>query len=149
MESTTQIILSALGLIGIGGIITGFLTKQKELDFKRLEQNQKRFKSILLFMDVVLFPERIKYLTSIHPNVKSQKDVLAWLEAEFIDMILYASRETVFAVKEFIENPTREHYYSAVVAMRKDLWDKNTRFRGRDLIVNLKEPRDEHLSNRP
>ncbi len=36
-------------------------------------------------------------------------------------MILYATKPVIFAVKIFIENPTRENFLKAILAMRQDL----------------------------
>lgn len=56
MENYLQIIFSFLTLLGIGGIIGGYITfllnKKKELEFKQLEQKEKRYTSCLLYMDV-------------------------------------------------------------------------------------------------
>ena len=65
MNDYFQIIFSALTLLGVGGIVGGYITflldKKKELEFKQLEQKEKRYKSCLLYMDVYFEPKNIKY----------------------------------------------------------------------------------------
>ncbi|KKW38505.1 hypothetical protein A2454_03480 [Candidatus Peribacteria bacterium RIFOXYC2_FULL_55_14] len=124
MEAITQIILSLLGVIGIGGIITAYFNRLKEIEFQKLEQKQKRYKSSLLYMDAYFEPKNIKYLSSRQPDINSPKDVLEYLKAEYHEMLLYASKEVILAVKRFLENPNRANFFASVLAMRKDLWTK-------------------------
>jgi hypothetical protein len=120
--TTVEILLSLLGLVGVGGIVSAIMTKQKELSFKILENKEKRYKSCLLYMDVYFEPENIKYLSSRQHDIHSQKDVIEYLKAEYHEMLLYASPQVVLAVKAFISAPTHERFLETVLAMRKDLW---------------------------
>lgn len=120
----TEIFISILGLVGVGGIITSVLNKRKELDFKVLENKERRYKSCLLYMDVYFKPENIKYLSSRQTDINSEKDVIEYLKAEYHEMMLYSSKEVVLSVKKFIENPSKDHFLQTVLAMRKDLWIK-------------------------
>ncbi|MBL0350207.1 MAG: hypothetical protein IPP68_07525 [Elusimicrobia bacterium] len=122
--STLNIILGLLGVVGIGGIITTMMAKQKELDFKVLENKEKRYKSCLLYMDVYFEPKNIKYLSSRQPDIDTSNDVIKYLQAEYHEMILYASKEVILNLKTFIESPNREQFLATVLAMRKDLWSK-------------------------
>jgi hypothetical protein len=122
MEPITQAILSLLGIVGIGGIITALLNKSKEIEFQKLEQKQKRYKSMLLYMDVSFKPKNIKYLSSRQPDIDSAEDVMEYLRAEYHEMLLYASKEVIDVAKVFIEAPSRDNFLSVVLAMRKDLW---------------------------
>ncbi len=126
METTTQLILSVLGLIGVGGIITAFLTKAKEIEFQKLEQKQKRYKSMLLYMDVYFKPSNIKYLSSRQPDIDTADDVMEYLRAEFHEMLLYASKDVIISAREFIASPTRDNFFKVVLAMRRDLWIKKS-----------------------
>ena len=78
-----QIIFSALTLIGIGGIVGGYVTfllnRKKELEFKQLEQKEKRYKSCLLYMDVYFEPANIKYLSSRQADIHNAQDVLEFM----------------------------------------------------------------------
>lgn len=124
--SLIDIILGLLGLVGIGGIIANAQTRRKEIEFKALENKERRYKSCLLYMDVFFHPKNIKYLSSRQADIHSASDVIEYLKAEYHEMILYAARPVVLSVKAFIEFPTRDNFLTAVVAMRQDLWSKQS-----------------------
>ena len=44
---------------GIIGIITALLNKSIGIEFQKLEQKQKRYKSMLLYMDVLFKPKNL------------------------------------------------------------------------------------------
>lgn len=120
--TTIEFLLALLGLIGIGGIIANFQVRRKELEFKALENKERRYRSCLLYMDVYFHPSNIKYLSSRQPDIHDAEDVIEYLRAEYHEMVLYAGKPVVLGVKAFIDNPTRERFLKAILAMRQDLW---------------------------
>lgn len=130
MNDPIQIIFSALTLLGLGGIVGGYITylldKKKEREFKVLEQKEKRYKSCLLYMDAFFKPENIKYLSSRQPDIDGAKDVMEYLHMEYHEMMLYASKDVILSVKVFIENPTHENFLKTILTMRKDLSSKKS-----------------------
>jgi hypothetical protein len=135
MNEHIQTFFSALALLGVGGIVGGYvsylLDKKKEREFKVLEQKEKRYKSCLLYMDAFFEPNNIKYLSSRQPDIDSAQDVLEYLQMEYHEMILYASREVILSLKAFIGNPTRESFLRTILTMREDLSRTNS-----DLGIN-------------
>lgn len=129
MTDPIQTIISALTLLGVGGIIGGYvsylLDKKKEREFKVLEQKEKRYKSCLLYMDAYFEPKNIKYLSSRQPDIDSADDVIEYLKMEFYEMMLYASKDVILSVKSFIENPVRENFLKTILSMRQDLSSRN------------------------
>ena len=121
-----QITIAFLTALGIGSLITAvvshYLGKGKEVDFKKHEQKERRYRSVLLYMVVYFEPQNIKFLSSRQPDISSQKDVIEYLKAEYHEMLLYSPREVLIAVKKFISEPTRENFLAAVLEMRADLW---------------------------
>jgi hypothetical protein len=142
MSDYVQTIFSALTLLGVGGIVGGYITflldKKKELEFKRLEQKEKRYKSCLLYMDVFFEPKNIKYLSSRQPDIDNAQDVIEYLKAEYHEMLVYASKEVILSVKAFIENPNRENFLKTVLSMRQDLWVKKNDLKIEDVSIDFK-----------
>lgn len=142
MSEAFQIIFSALTLLGIGGIVGGYITflldKKKELEFRRLEQKEKRYKSCLLYMDVFFEPKNIKYLSSRQPDIDNAQDVIEYLKAEYHEMLVYASKDVILSVKAFIENPNRKNFLKTVLSMRQDLWVKKNDLSLDDVSINFK-----------
>lgn len=129
-----ELIITIITSLGVGSLITAivsyYLDKGKEIDFKKHEQKEKRYRSVLLYMDVYFEPRNIKFLSSRQPDIDSQNDVIQYLEAEYHEMLLYSPKNVLLAVKKFIENPTKENFLIAVLKMREDLW-----IHGKDLDV--------------
>src|SRR3989339_31282 len=128
MIEPIQIIISVLTLLGLGGIVGGYITylldKKKEREFKVLEQKEKRYKSCLLYMDAFFEPKNIKYLSSRQSDINDVKDIIEYLKMEYHEMMLYASKNVIFSVKEFIENPVRDNFIKTILTMRQDLSSK-------------------------
>lgn len=128
MESTLQTVFSGLALLGIGGIIGSYISfrldTRKILDTKQLELKQTRYKSCLLFMDAYFEPQNIKYIMSRQSDVKTSEDIIEYLKAEYHEMLLYASKDVLVALQNFVKKPTRTNFLKTVLSMRKDLWLK-------------------------
>ncbi len=135
-------IFSVLALLGVGGIIGGYITylldKKKERVFKVLDQKERRYKSCLLYMDAYFQPKNIKYLSSRHPDIDNAEDISEYLKMEYHEMILYASKDVISSVKTFIENSTRENFLQTILTMRKDLSSSKLDLNLNDIILDLK-----------
>lgn len=145
MTDPIQIIISALTLLGLGGILGGYITylldKKKEREFKVLEQKEKRCKSCLLYMDAFFEPKNIKYLSSRQPDIDNAQDVIEYLKIEYHEMMLYASKEVIMAVKVFIENPTHEKFLRTILTMRQDLTGLKNDLNLCDIQIEFQESR--------
>ena len=82
-------------------------------------------------MDAFFDPKNIKYISTRVSDIKTHQDILEYLKMEFHEMILYASREVVLSVKNFIESPQREYFLTVIITMRQDLANKKS-----DLSLN-------------
>jgi len=144
-EFNVQIVFSALTLLGVGGIVGGYITflldKKKELEFRRLEQKEKRYRSCLLYMDVFFEPKNIKYLSSRQSDIDNAQEVIECLKAEYHEMLVYASKDVILSVKAFIENPNRENFLKTVLNMRQDLWVKKNDLSIEDVSIAFKRSR--------
>ena len=53
-------------------------------------------------------------------------------------MILYASKDVIFSVKTFIENPTRDNFLKTILTMRQDLSAKGNDLDLDKIILEVK-----------
>lgn len=145
MADSIQTVFSALTLLGFGGIlvvsITYLLDKKKQREFKVLEQKERRYKSCLLYMDAYFEPKNIKYLSSRQPDINGPDDVIEYLKMEFHEMLLYASKDVIFSVKAFIENPVRENFLKTILVMRQDLSAKRNHLELSDISMDIESGR--------
>ena len=91
-----------------------------------IEQKEKRYKSCILYMDAYFNPQNIKYLSSRQPDIDDASDILEYLKMEYHEMMLYAAKNVILAVKVFIKDPTQGNFVKTVLAMRKDLSSKRS-----------------------
>jgi hypothetical protein len=75
-------------------------------------------------MDAFFQPKNIKYLSSRQPDIDNSQDIIAYLNMEYHEMMLYASKDVILSVKIFIEKPTRENFLKTILTMRRDLSGK-------------------------
>ncbi len=152
MNDPIQIIFSALTLLGIGGIVGAYvsslLDKKKELEFKLLEQKERRYKSCLLYMDAFFEPKNIKYLSSRQPDIDNSHDVIEYLKMEYHEMMLYASKAVILSVKVFIEKPTRENFLRTILCMRQDLWVNKRDLNLREIKIEFQAPKGGRTSKK-
>ncbi len=119
--------ITALGLLGIGGLITMFFRirweRKNEVLSHKQEFMETRYKCVIQLMYSALdFDSRNLLLRQYSRNFNNIDELIDELKAEWNHMILYASDEVLISVKQFIQNPTIEHYGQCASAMRKNLW---------------------------
>ncbi len=152
MNDPIQIIFSALTLLGLGGIVGAYvsslLDKKKELEFKLLEQKERRYKSCLLYMDAFFEPKNIKYLSSRQPDIDNSHDVIEYLKMEYHEMMLYASKAVILSVKVFIEKPTRENFLRTILCMRQDLWVNKSDLSLKEIKIEFQTSRSAKTSKK-
>lgn len=138
----TNLVQTILTFFGVGGITVGYMTylldKRKERELKVLEQKEKRYKSCLLYMDAFFEPKNIKYLSSRQPDIDSAEDIIEYLKMEYHEMMLYASKEVIFSVKAFIENPIYENFLETILTVRRDLSANKNDLDSKHLRIDFK-----------
>lgn len=125
-------ILSTIGLASIISIavssIFDILNKRHISKYEKLLlEKENRYRSILVFMSVILDEENYIHInTDYKPlNPESIKDYYfkeVKLHLKFAT--LYASKSVINAIKNFLSNPIENNYDKVATAMRKDLWNK-------------------------
>ncbi len=119
----------ATGLVaglGIGSVVTALIQhnlKIKEVTYQsqRLDL-EARYKVIILLMYAAYdFTSNETTMRITRPDLKSRDDVLAELNAERINMLLFSSKSTLGLLNQFIANPSGENLAKCAISMRRDL----------------------------
>ncbi|HVU27846.1 MAG TPA: hypothetical protein VHG71_08945 [Verrucomicrobiae bacterium] len=129
MNATT--ILSILGTLGLGGLISSYLTilwqRRNENKAKHQEYKESRYKCIILLMHAYMNFEQNKDMLIKHGyEIQSKKDLAELLRTEHINSFLFASDDFIKTFQIFIETPTEENIRKVALAIRKDLWGLKT-----------------------
>jgi hypothetical protein len=137
-----EILLTLLTGLGIGGIAGAYFTelfkRRTKTQLAEFEERVSRFRSALIYMQVLLYPDQIEHLpvdVLKMYNLKTKKDIEDTLFAEYSRMILFAPDE-VQAVKSFMQNPTSTNYWKTLTMMRQALWGKKTKLSLDELILS-------------
>lgn len=135
---TTEQVISAIGLIGFGGLIkSGFdyfiATKKAKQDAKH-SFKVIRYKTIILLCYAMVHYDREKSTLVINrPNINSLDRLRNEVEAEFINMSLFASDNVILKMREFVCEESRITLNDLAVAMIKDLYGISTRLNSNHL----------------
>lgn len=124
----------------IGGFIVAitkyFLDKKREIEIHLNELIEEKYRSLLIFMACALDINKRRYfsLNEQTPN-KTSKDYIAQIKEYYYHSILYSPDKVLLAIKNFIQEPSKENYIKTAVEMRKDLWRKGTKLNIEDIII--------------
>ncbi|MDD5182372.1 MAG: hypothetical protein PHC66_04365 [Candidatus Nanoarchaeia archaeon] len=133
-----QIIISVLSLLGLGGIVGGYiqhlLNQKRETELRIQSLNEGRYRSILVFMRCVLKPENVNqfciddsYIQRLKSDEAIKKYATAKLTEFYYNSVLYASDNVLRRFKQFMNMPSEHNFMETAIAMRKDLWNKGTK----------------------
>lgn len=136
MTTTTQIIslLTALGVgSAIGVIIKHILDRNAELKIKLKTINEEKYKTILIYMSIILNPKNKDHFVlndNILYSIKNENDIQEYatskLKEYYYQSLLYASDDVMRAFKLFLARPDRQNYIITAQKMRADLWNNKT-----------------------
>ncbi len=136
MISFTQIIslITALGIgSGIGIVIKSILDRNSELKFKLKTINEEKYRTILIYMSIVINPQNKAHFIlndNILYGLKNDTDIrdyaLSKLNEYYYQSLLYASDDVMLTFKTFLAECSRENYILTAQKMRQDLWNNKT-----------------------
>ena len=137
----TQTIIGFLSSALIGGItvaiIQHVLDKKKEIELNLNKLMEEKYRSLLVFMACALDIEKVRYFNIYEEReMKTSQDYLNKIKEYCYHSILYCPDEVILALKQFIETPSKENYIKTATAMRKDLWNKGTKLKKEDIILD-------------
>ncbi|MDD4924324.1 MAG: hypothetical protein PHF74_05770 [Dehalococcoidales bacterium] len=141
-----EIVLLFLGLLGIGGVVGGYLqhfwSKKRDTEMKIQALNENKYRSTFIFMRCVLVPSNILHFDIDDPNFprKGTDETIknysmSKLSEFFYNSTLYASDDVLKSEREFLKNPSESAFFRTAIAMRKDLWKKNTKINFDELFL--------------
>jgi len=127
MDATLVTLITGLiAGLGLGTAITALV--QHSLERKRVTQESQRkdlearYRVVVLLMYAAVdFEGNETALRINRPDLKNKQSVLKDLEAEWVNMVLFASSSALAALEAFIKTPTRSTMLTAAQAMRADL----------------------------
>jgi hypothetical protein len=128
--------------LGAGGIVGAYFSeifrRRTQTHLAEIEEKEKRFRSVLVYMQVLLYPDQINHLPvdviKIY-NLKTKKDIQDTLLAEYSHMVLFAPDAVLKAVKSFMQDPTSTNYWKALAKMREAYWGKKTKLSSDELML--------------
>lgn len=137
---TTQEILTAIGFIGIGGLLKSladfFVSKRKQKAENKQQFKETRYKAITLLCYSLINYERESAILVINrPDITSKERLYNELNAEWTNMILFASDKVLLAMKKFLEKEDISAFNNLIIAMRKDLYGIKTKIKVQDLLL--------------
>jgi len=135
-----ETIVSILGLLGLGGIIGGYLQhlwgQRTKTELRIQNLNEGHYRSTPVWMRVLLNPENIIHFNIARedPHISKTEDsnelreyVRRRLIEFYYSSLLYSPDDVLRTMKEFMKNPTETNFLKSAIAMRKDLWKKKTK----------------------
>ena len=137
-----ELVLPLLTGLGVGGIVgayfSEFFRRRTQTQLVEFEERVSRFRSVPIYMQVLLYPDQIDHLpvdVLRTYNIKTKKDIQDTFFAEYSRMVLFAPDEVLQAVKSFMTNPSSASYWKTLTEMRKALWGKKTQLTSDELMI--------------
>ena len=139
---STDQILTAIGLIGIGGIakssIDYIIGSRKSKQDSKNTLKETRYKTIILLCYALVNYDKEKTTLIINrPDINSVDRLKNELHVEFINMSLFGSDRVVIKMKEFVTQQNKQSLIKLALEMRKDLYGISTKLSYADFDVEL------------
>ena len=137
-------IITAIGLVGLGGLLKSSLDYIIGLKKNKIESKQVfkevRYKAIILLSHAYLrFEEEKSTLAINRPDIESRDQLYNELNAEWINMSLYASDDVIDHMKRFLEKQSTDSFNELILSMRKDLFGMRTKLKPRSFKIKKEE----------
>jgi hypothetical protein len=121
-----NLIAALIAGLGIGSATTAwiqYLLKRREVAHQSHRKDlEARYRVVILLMYAAFdFESNQTALRINRPDLLDKRSVLDELTAEWYNMMLFASEETLKSLRSFIQNPDKINLRKTASAMRKDL----------------------------
>ncbi|MCB0280626.1 MAG: hypothetical protein KDD94_14045 [Calditrichaeota bacterium] len=136
----TEEIISAIGLVGLGGLLKStldfFIANKKQKSESKQQLKETRYKAIILMCYAYINFEKEKTTLIINrPDITSKERLFNELNVEWINMSLFASDRVLLKMKDFLELLNPAKYNELVLEMRKDLYGVKTKIKLDNLVL--------------
>ncbi|MCT4631905.1 MAG: hypothetical protein N4A76_04095 [Firmicutes bacterium] len=132
MELILQMLEIAVGSGLIVAIYNNYSQIKLQNKLKLTEITENKFRSILIFMDIMLHPEQIIHTSEINNpmlksiNINDSDSLIGFysnlIKANKANIFLYADDKLIQAVDRFLNKPNEENYISVAKRMNRNLW---------------------------
>ncbi len=132
MENILQVMQIIVGSGLILAVYNNYSQIKLQNKLKLTEITENKFRSILIFMYIMLNPEKIVLTSEIgSPLLKSidinnNNEVVALykevIEANKANLYLYADEKLIDSVNNFLTSPSEENYVTVAKMMNRRLW---------------------------
>ena len=115
-----QVVVSILPLLGIAGIIGGYITHLlgRNWNFRFLNTSRNAI-SRVSYSWMPTWNQRIPNISQmLYKSIEDERDLAEWLKMEYYEMLFYAPASVALSVKEFIDAPSRDQFLKTILVMR-------------------------------
>lgn len=139
---TTEEILTAIGLIGLGGLLKSvadflIVSRKSKLE-KKHTLKETRYKAVILLCYCLVYYDKEKASIAVNrPDITSIQRLKNEVHAEFINMSLFASDKVIAKMKVFIQLPNNSNLGGLAIAMRKDLYGVKTTLKDDHFVITV------------
>lgn len=134
IETVIVSILTAFLASGVVGyFINNYLSQKRETELRMQQDNRGHYESWMVYMRLLMRPDRLSHFNIHDPTVPTltkiddirnhAKDKLTEF---YYTAVFFCPDFVLSAIKEFLEKPNEENLMKTAIAMRKDLWKKET-----------------------
>lgn len=133
MEFALQILQIVVGSGLIVAIYNNYSQVKLQNKLKLTEIKENKFRSLLIYMNIMLHPEQIVYTSEINNPMLNNIDINDSnalvefyrndIEANKANLYLYANDKLIQAVNQFLESPSEDNYIIVAKRMNRNLWE--------------------------
>jgi hypothetical protein len=139
---TAEQILTALGLVGFGGLLKSLfdflIASRKAKQDSKHNLKETRHKTIILLCYALVNYDREKTTLVINrPDITSIDRLRNEVHAEFINISLFGSDKVILEMKQFLLKQNSQTLNDLALAMRKDLYGIRTNLKGNHFDIKI------------
>lgn len=114
-----------------------FLADKKRKAENKHKLKEDRYKAIILLCYALINYEKESTTLIIQrPDINTKERLISELNAEWINMVLYASDKVILAMKKFLKLENKSSFNQLILTMRKDLYGIKTGIKIQNMTLN-------------